>query len=103
MAKKNSNQPALLRLVGLWATIWWAVSCLYVLLVVWLAKNLYIDKSLSWGRALSHSFSVYKYLWLLLGTIMLGWVVLAVKWLKALDEAKISLKSGLKDLFFTLR
>lgn len=103
MAKKLSYKRGLLKKVGLWATIWWAVSCLYGLLLVWQAKNLYVEEALPWPQALSRSFVVYQYLWSLLLVIIIGWAVCAYYWLKALKRAKISLKVGLKDLFLTLR
>lgn len=103
MARKKIKQSKLLRQVGLWATIWWAVSCLYVLLVFWQGKNLYIDDLLPWNKALTQSFSAYTWLWWLLAIIIIVWIIGAFVWVKALKQSKISLQAGLKDLFLTLR
>lgn len=108
-SKKKSNK--LLRQVGLWATIWWGVSGLYLLLFVWLARN-YVQNSpfayqgsdfSTWHRALRETFAHRGSLQLLLIIVALGWIICGMAWLKALKQANISYRDGLKDLFLTIR
>src|SRR5690242_15066745 len=105
MAKKLKNTKALKR-VGLWATIWWAVSGLYLVLLVWQAQNYYLGFEFSvheWLSSCGMAFANSVTLQLLLYVIVLVWVVGGFVWLKALKQAKISYKDGFKDLFLTLR
>jgi len=106
-----SSSPDLL-IIGRWATIWWGVSCGYVLLWVWLSRHFYVH-SISppahtsffpaWRSALSLEYSDSAALQVLLFFILLIWVVLAISWLRALKRNKIPYKTALKDLFLTIR
>ena len=114
-AKKpiKTKSAKLLRQVGLWATIWWAVSGLYLVLVVWLAKDYYAQQTASsdyqsnglnaWGRAIHQAYAGHSVLaWLAIGVVA-GWAIGAIIWLKALKQAKLTYRDGLKDLFLSLR
>lgn len=107
--KKKSSK--LLRQVGLWATIWWGVSGLYLVLFVWLARN-YVQTSpfayqgsdvSTWHGALRATFANHGVLQLLIVMIVLGWIIGGIVWLKALKQANISYRDGFKDLFLTIR
>jgi hypothetical protein len=109
-AKAKSDR--LLRRVGLWATIWWAVSGLYIVLVVWLAKDYYVQRVnggyrgstfSTWNWALQEAYAKHNVLHWLITVIVLGWIIGGIVWLKALKQANISYCDGLKDLFLTLR
>jgi hypothetical protein len=101
-----------LRRIGLWATIWWGVSCGYLLLWVWLARNYYVLFSTSalhrstydaWKSALSIEHNHSTVLMVLRLLILFGWVIGFVLWFRALKKNKISYKVALKDLFLTIR
>jgi hypothetical protein len=107
-AKKGST----LWWVGLWATVWWGVSGLYILLLVWLAKEQYVavveaksslGESSLWSLAIKEAYFEYPALSIILILILAVWIVIGIHWLKALKKARISYKEGLKDLFFTIR
>lgn len=59
----------MLRYVGLWATVWWALSGLYIVYVVWAARNYYAAYD---ARI---AFSVY------------GWSRAAIKLARVTDSA----------------
>jgi hypothetical protein len=114
MKAKSSKAESLslLRRVGLWATIWWAVSGLYIVLVVWVAKDYYVQKinggyqgaTLSaWNWSVERAYSERDILRWLITAIVLGWIIGGIVWLKALKRANISYGDGFKDLFLTLR
>jgi hypothetical protein len=107
-SKATSDQ--LLRRVGLWATIWWAVTGLYFVLVLWVAKDYYVTLGSSsvfnmqdWRYAIQQAGQHFPFLAWLLIFIILVWVIGAFVWLTALKQAKITYKNGLKDLFLTIR
>lgn len=91
-----------LKKVGLWATILWAVSGLYVVIIVWVAKDYYIQQS-NWRTAISQAYADNPLLTFLGLLVVAGWIVCGVAWLGALKANKISRKTGLKDLFLTIR
>lgn len=104
------KHKTLLWWVGVWATIWWAVSGFYIVLVIWVAKDFYIEKSndnvfykQDWSYAISQSISNKTYLAWLFFAIILGWLILALFWFRALRLRRISFRAGLKDLFLTIR
>jgi len=110
--KSKPAKSKLLKQVGLWATIWWACSGLYIAFVVWLAKDYYVQKigggytggALSaWAWSSGQAYSNHAILQWLLAIIVLGWIIGGLVWLKALKQTGISYRSGLKDLFLTLR
>ncbi len=101
-----------LQQVGWWATLWWGVSCAYVLLLVWLAADTYADISESadsqgffsdWQSAVSSIYAENSYLPALLGFIIVVWIIGGIIWLKELKKQKISYKAAFKDLFLTIR
>lgn len=75
--------------IGLWATIWLAVTGLYVVLLVWV-----------FGVATDRPVAA---LVTLAGLILVGWLLGALFWLKELQRKKISYKVAFKDLFLTIR
>lgn len=83
--------------IGFWATVWWAVSCLYVLLIVWLAL---VEIG---GFGFRIVFAAYPYLYWLLAIIIVGWVAGAIVWFRELRKAKVPYRVALKDLFLTVR
>lgn len=98
--------------IGFWATVWWGVTGLYCLLVVWMSKNYYAELSIAdpsdkvlnnWKLAFGDAYSRNILLILLTTMIIAGWVLCANLWLKELKRQKISYKAGLKDLLFTIR
>lgn len=110
MPKSKSNYPkakpgSLLWAVGFWATIWWAVSCLYVLLVVWQGLNEYSEAAagVSFVDAVGDVFSDSVILWPLFITIAVGWVIGGYIWLKELKKLKVPYRVAFKDLFLTIR
>jgi len=98
-----------LRRIGTWATWWWGVSCGYVLLLVWRAKDYYQafgghGFSLgNWARALRQAFTTSASLRVLLAAILLLWVLGGWLWLRELKRHKVSYKAAFKDLFLTIR
>lgn len=93
----NIKTDSTLARIGFWATVWWAISCLYVLLVVWLAI-IRIG-----GNGFSIVFDVYGYLYWLLAVIISVWAIGAVIWFRELKKAKVPYRVALKDLFLTIR
>jgi hypothetical protein len=96
--------------VGFWATVLWAVTGLYAVLIIWTSRDYYAtgttNSALSlnqWLQAIEQALQNHSYLFWLLTLVVLGWIVCAVFWIKALRQAKISYKAGLKDLFLTIR
>lgn len=98
--------------IGWWATAWWAVSGLYLLLLVWMAKDIYVEKAGATGSGVSigtwldaisltyHSSHNLQGLFLF---IMLVWIIGSVTWLAELKRHGISYKAAFKDLFLTIR
>jgi hypothetical protein len=107
-AKQRASVPALRR-IGVWATWWWALSGAYMLASVWVAKDLYrwhTGGGFSWHVwwfSYGEAFSDTAWLQLLLGIVAAGWLVGGGLWLRALQQHKISYRTALKDLFFTIR
>ena len=98
--------------IGLWATVWWGVSGAYVLLLVWMSRDSYVDISTDagsngffsdWWSAISHTYDDSGVLPGLLALVIAVWVVGGVIWLRELKRQKISYKAALKDLFLTIR
>jgi hypothetical protein len=97
--------------VGIWATIWWGVSCAYPLLLIWLARSYYVHLpeaksqgfASDWAHAIGDTFGRYSFLWPLLIAVVAVWLVGGAIWLRELKRAKITYKSAFKDLFLTIR
>jgi hypothetical protein len=109
---KKDQQPKTLRVIGTWATIWWGVSCAWVLYWVWLSRNTYVTYSVqkdahgffsTWAHALSNTYRTSAWLeWLFL-VIVCVWVIGAIKWLYLLKKHEFSYRAAFKDLFLTIR
>lgn len=95
--------------IGWWATVWWAVSLLYIVLLFWVAKDLYIYQAVSgnhiaiWASSLADTFSGSDFMQALFAVVILVWVVLGLWWLRSLNKLKLSYRAALKDLFGTIR
>jgi hypothetical protein len=97
--------------VGLWATIWWGLSCIFCLVLVWQSRTRYVQYTVleiggyhfaAWNQAIIHTYGAE--LWLtLLSLLLLGWIVVFYAWMKALREAGVSYRAAAKDLFLTIR
>lgn len=97
-----------LRRIGFWATLWWAVSGGYVLLLVWESRNETAVSSGSaslgnWLSAIGSTFAGSAALQILLATVILVWLIGGLVWLRELKRHKITYKTALKDLFLTIR
>jgi hypothetical protein len=113
MAKKaypKTKSGTLLHRIGLWATVWWAVSGLYFVLLFWLARDFYARFSLvshgfwpDWRDALWSEFYDNPFMPALLGFIFIIWVLMGYIWIHELKAKKISYKLAFKDLFLTIR
>lgn len=118
MVANKNKKPARAKLgwIGVWATVWWGVSCFYVLLLFWIARHNYgrylglpsLDDSLSstahwWSMALRDTYHSYVELQILLVFIVVIWVIGGYFWLQALRRQKVGYKAGFKDLFLTIR
>lgn len=111
-AKKAGKAKAGTRLasVGKWATVWWAATGTYIVLLVWQSRNYYVERVVAtpgavgaWLWAFRQSLGHNAYLAWLLFVLMAFWGVLAYVWLEELKKQKISTKDGLKDLLLTIR
>lgn len=110
--KKRSKKSVVPPGVGLWATIWWAVSCVYVLLLVWAATDNFAALSAGpgsqgflsdWHSAIASAYRDSAFLQPLLMVIIAVWLIGGLIWLRELKRLKISYKAAFKDLFLTLR
>lgn len=102
---QRARIPAL-RQIGTWATWWWVVSGLYLVALVWRARDYYTASCFSWGRwatAIHSAFAASAWFGVLLAAIIVGWAIGTWVWLRELGRNKISYKIALKDLFFTIR
>lgn len=103
---KTDNQ---LRFIGEWATVWWALSGLFLVILIVQMIVVYGDfqtmhsASPSWWYTFIHTFKDHLYIYLLAIIVFIGWVLCGIAWVRALREAKISYKDGLRDLFLTIR
>jgi hypothetical protein len=106
MAKRKPTQPRrgdTMWWIGVWATIWWAVSGLYFVWWFWLAKADYAQFSDGWWSALNSSYASSPLLGQALAIILLIWIAGAAIWFRELKRLKISYASALRELFFTIR
>ena len=102
--KAGKAKSGQLRLIGIWATTWWGISGLYLVLVAWLAKDfLSVHGNIGWWLAIQQSFIQHPSLIWLLIFLVDGWLIGGVVWLRALKQAKISYSEAFRDLFLTLR
>jgi hypothetical protein len=100
MSKLTTKQHQALQSVGRWATLWLAVTGVYLVWLFWLSKDYYVD---SWTSAISQAYSDDFGLKTLLEVVTAGWVLIVYFWFEAMRKAKIKYSDGIKDLFFTLR
>lgn len=107
----NKRTPQTLRTIGIWATLWWGITCLWVLACVWQSRGIYANLSLfstrgftaDWRKALHMAYSSTTWLQVALLVIVLGWIAGAITWLYELKKHHFSYKAALKDLFMTIR
>ncbi|HUD06688.1 MAG TPA: hypothetical protein VMR34_02275 [Candidatus Saccharimonadales bacterium] len=115
MAKQNSgkakpNTP--LWWIGFWATAWWALTCVYGLVLVWQARNRLINQSLDhargnslarWFSAVKNTYTSSSILIDLFDVLLIVWLIGLLVWLVQLRKKKISYKAAFRDLFLTIR
>ncbi len=95
--------------IGFWATIWWGVSGIYLVLLLWLSRNNYIYSSMNnsflsaWKGAIKETYTTSSLLPGLLSLIIIVWAVGAIIWIIELKRQKIKYKTAFKDLFLTIR
>lgn len=98
--------------IGLWATIWWGVTCGFVLVLFWRAKDYYLSAAAAtptaqffstWRTALAHSYHGSRLLPSFLMVIIAIWIAGGLLWLRALKIQNIGYRSAFKDLFLTIR
>lgn len=109
---KKSKSKNRLRKVGLWATIWWGVTFLYIALVVWQSRNLYVANHMSfpdhsfilnWKNAIFSEYKASTTEQVLLVTIIYVWIAGGLVWLYELNRNKMSYAKAFRDLFLTIR
>lgn len=115
MASKNTKKTAKrarLGWIGVWATIWWGVSCFYLVLLVWAGKDRYATLSSSpdsgsslsnWQSALSGAYRDSDFLPALLALIVVVWVIGGWLWLREVRRQNVGYGAAFKDLFLTIR
>lgn len=113
MKKYQKTKPkTALWWVGVWATLWWGISCLYLALLVWTARYRFVALSDSatsagfwrdWGSAISQQYQQQQILRFGLAFIIVGWLFGAAVWMRELKTQKLSRKAAFKDLFLTIR
>lgn len=110
--KTKASRRAALGWIGIWATLWWGISCAYVLLLVWAGKDTYVSLSgktgqggsLSrWHAAIRSTYHNSAVLPALLGIIIVVWLVGSWFWLREVKRQNIGYKAAFKDLFLTIR
>jgi hypothetical protein len=98
--------------IGIWATAWWGVSFLYITLLVWSARNRFIDISdgkasnafwSDWGHAISQNYQAEKGLRVLAVIIIAVWALGTYIWFSELKREYPSYKAAFKSLFFKVR
>jgi uncharacterized membrane protein HdeD (DUF308 family) len=91
--------------IGLWATIWWAVSGIYLVVLAWMIKNRYENSLANENilKVLKKTYTTSTILQLVLGLVLIVWVLGAIIWLMELKRQKITYRSAFKDLFLTIR
>ena len=111
-AKKSKAKSKTLKRIGLWATVWWAVSGVYLVLLAWATKAPYtvlaekdakVVSVPDWWSALGSAYRDSSALQILLAVIVIGWLVIGWVWLRELKRRKISYRAAFKDLFLTIR
>jgi hypothetical protein len=97
--------------IGTWANVWWAVSCFYVVVLFWNAKD-YIVAAIpnavaenmlrDWSIALNHTFYTTTWLQIMLVTILSVWIAGGIIWMQDLKHRRISYRAAFKDLFLVI-
>jgi|GEM_PF-5482494 len=108
---KKREQPLALKKIGTWATWWWGVTFLWILIWVWVSRTYYVRQSAAvhngfftdWGSALRLTYNGMSWLRFLLLTIIVVWIIGAAEWLLVLKKYHQSYKAAFKDLFLTIR
>lgn len=107
---RNPKRGTPLWRIGAWATVWWGVSGAYVLLLVWVAKDYYVERAAgstssslgNWWHAIGDAYTQSVVLPGLLALIGLVWLVGGLVWLRELKRRRISYAAAFKDLFLTI-
>ncbi len=107
----KSTKRAKLGWIGVWATVWWGISCAYVLLLVWSGKDYYVAAGnggsiaslAGWRSAIGSAYRGSSWLPVLLVLIVVVWIIGGWLWLRELKHQNVSYRAGLKDLFLTIR
>jgi hypothetical protein len=112
-AKLQKAKPkTVLWWVGFWATLWWGLSCIFVVILIWQSRTYYADQSIlqahsnffgGWQHAISYTYKRTNWLEWLLTVIICVWLAGGLVWLAAVKRQKVSYRPALKDLFLTLR
>ncbi|MBA2279478.1 hypothetical protein H0V99_03520 [Candidatus Saccharibacteria bacterium] len=109
--KKLKPSPGLRR-IGLWATWWWTISWVYLLLLVWQSRDFYVNRAATisstgffsdWLASMNSTYRSSALLPSLLALIIIVWAIGGWMWLRELKRSNNSFVVGLKDLFFTIR
>ena len=111
MHKTLLKQSPSLNRIGLWATIWWGVSCLYPFWLVLSARSVYIAQASAhaggrlndWAWAVSKTWGEHGYFAWALVAVIAVWLVTAAWWLRAVKRAGNSYAVAFRDLFLTIR
>jgi hypothetical protein len=112
MAKQNSHPKRtsdIMRMIGLWATFWWGISGLFVVLLVWSAQYTYIEYAPSgnhvaiWIESIKSTYVKDPTMQLLSALIVSVWVLGGIVWLHELKRLRITYTAAFKDLFLTIR
>jgi len=104
-ATQRARVPAL-RKIGTWATWWWAVSGVYVVILVWQARDYYLARGFSWSdwvAAAQGALMASPFMLAVLMAILVVWLAGAVIWFRELKRHHIRYSEALKDLFLTVR
>lgn len=106
--KKRQNKT--MKWIGIWATVWWAITGLYLVLLFWAAKDIYVDVAAhapdnylaNWASALGTAYNNASMM-LLLAFIAFIWLIGGLIWLRELKRQGISYAKAFWELFFTIK
>lgn len=107
---KKTHQSKTMKWIGIWATVWWAVTGLYLVLLFWAAKDIYVNLASSapddylanWISALGNAYSDSGMM-LLLAFIAFVWLIGGLVWLGEIKRQRVSYTTAFWELFFTIK
>lgn len=106
---RNVKKYTFMWWIGVWATIWWAVSGLYLALLVWMSQSYitigeHVRTSFvgAWSEAISKTFTQSTFLQLTLLFVIAIWIIGGLVWLYELRQQRMSYRAAFKDLFLTI-